>query len=73
MMKAFGFGASTNFVYTGGSKMAAVSLKMLLKNKQSISNAPGLLKEWTNSRDFPTPKQSRFPYWMKVREEVKND
>ena len=53
--------------------MAAVSLKMLLKNKQSISNGPGLLKEWTNSRDFPTPKQSRFPYWMKVREEVKND
>ncbi|MFZ0577006.1 MAG: LutB/LldF family L-lactate oxidation iron-sulfur protein [Psychrobacillus psychrotolerans] len=73
MMKAFGFGASTNSVYTGGSKMAAVSLKMLLKNKQSISNGPGLLKEWTNSRDFPTPKQSRFRDWMKEREEVKND
>ncbi len=45
MMKAFGFGASTNFVYTGGSKMAVVSIKMLLKNKQSISNGPGLLNE----------------------------
>ncbi|MER2171184.1 MAG: LutB/LldF family L-lactate oxidation iron-sulfur protein [Psychrobacillus psychrodurans] len=73
MMKAFGFGASTNSVYTGGSKMAAVSLKMLLKNKQTISNGPGLLKEWTNSRDFPAPKQSRFRDWMKEREGTKGD
>lgn len=73
MMKAFGFGASTNSVYTGGSKMAAVSLKMLLKNKQTISNGPGLLKEWTNSRDFPAPKQSRFRDWMKDREGTKGD
>lgn len=68
LMKAFGFGASSNSLYGGGSKVAAVSLKLMLKNKQTISSGPGIMKEWTNSREFPVPQKSRFRDWMKAHE-----
>ncbi|WP_075618900.1 LutB/LldF family L-lactate oxidation iron-sulfur protein [Paenisporosarcina indica] len=71
LMKAFGFGASSGGLYESGTKIASVSLKMLLRNKETISNGPGMMKEWTNSKEFPTLKTSRFRDWMSKHESEK--
>ncbi|ARJ38539.1 iron-sulfur cluster-binding protein [Sporosarcina sp. P21c] len=62
-MKAFGIGASSNPLYSMGSKVASTAMKPLTKNDR-ISKGPGPLKDWTDLREFPAVGNTRFRDWF---------
>ncbi|MFS0822057.1 LutB/LldF family L-lactate oxidation iron-sulfur protein [Bacillus sp. 1P02SD] len=67
LMKAFGFGASSPSLYQMGSKLAPTLTKPLTHGDK-ITKGVGMLKEWTDVRDFPAPNKERFRDWFKNRE-----
>ncbi|THE14148.1 iron-sulfur cluster-binding protein [Bacillus timonensis] len=67
LMKAFGFGASSPSFYQMGSKLAPTLTKPLTHGDK-ITKGVGMLKEWTDVRDFPAPNKERFRDWFKNRE-----
>lgn len=64
VMKAFGMGASSPFLYKTGSKIAATALKPF-SEEETLKKRMGPLKPWTDIRDFPAPKRTRFRDWFK--------
>ncbi|WP_099361624.1 LutB/LldF family L-lactate oxidation iron-sulfur protein [Fredinandcohnia onubensis] len=67
LMKAFGFGASSSSLYQMGSKLAPTLTKPMTQGDK-ITKGVGMLKEWTDVRDFPAPNKERFRDWFKNRE-----
>lgn len=67
LMKAFGFGASSPSLYQMGSKLAPTLTKPMTQGDK-ITKGVGMLKEWTDVRDFPAPNKERFRDWFKNRE-----
>jgi L-lactate dehydrogenase complex protein LldF len=67
IMKAFGFGASTPALYKFGTRFAPAAMNPFTTNGK-ITNGPGLMKAWTDIRNFPAPEKERFRDWMKNRE-----
>ncbi|MEH7382969.1 LutB/LldF family L-lactate oxidation iron-sulfur protein [Bacillus sp. JJ1533] len=67
LMKAFGFGASSPSLYQMGSKLAPTLTKPIAHGDK-ITKGVGMLKEWTDVRDFPAPNKERFRDWFKNRE-----
>lgn len=67
LMKAFGFGAASPSLYQMGSKLAPTLTKPI-SNGDKITKGVGMLKEWTDVRDFPVPNKERFRDWFKNRE-----
>ncbi|MFT8319820.1 MAG: LutB/LldF family L-lactate oxidation iron-sulfur protein [Bacillus sp. (in: firmicutes)] len=67
LFNAFGMGASSPSLYNIGSKMAPAMTKPLTKGGK-ITKGVGLLKEWTDIRDFPAPTKERFRDWFKNRD-----
>ncbi|MFT4415521.1 LutB/LldF family L-lactate oxidation iron-sulfur protein [Fredinandcohnia humi] len=66
LMKAFGVGASSSSLYKVGSKMAP-TLTRPLTDGDKITKGVGMLKEWTDVRDFPAPSKERFRDWFNNR------
>jgi len=67
IFKAFGLGAASPTLYKLGSKMAPALTKPLSKGDK-ITKGVGLIKEWTDIRDFPAPTKERFRDWYKNRD-----
>jgi len=67
IFKAFGLGAASPTLYKIGSKMAPALTKPLSKGDK-ITKGVGLIKEWTDIRDFPAPTKERFRDWYKNRD-----
>lgn len=67
MMSGFAQWASNPAAYKLSAKMARTALKPWVKNEQ-ITNGPGPLKGWTNTRDFPAPKRQTFRSWYRNRQ-----
>lgn len=67
LMKGFGFGASSPSLYQMGSKLAPTLTKPLTHGDK-ITKGVGMLKEWTDVRDFPAPNKERFRDWFNNRE-----
>ncbi len=67
LMKAFGFGASSPSLYQMGSKLAPMLTKPITHGDK-ITKGVGMLKEWTDVRDFPAPNKERFRDWFYNRE-----
>ncbi|PKG25512.1 LutB/LldF family L-lactate oxidation iron-sulfur protein [Niallia nealsonii] len=67
IFKAFGLGAASPALYNIGSKMAPALTKPLSKGDK-ITKGVGLIKEWTDIRDFPAPTKERFRDWYKNRD-----
>lgn len=65
-MKAFGLGAASPMLYKMGSKLSPSALSPFVKDDK-ISNGPGPLKAWTESREFPAPERNRFRDWFNNR------
>jgi L-lactate dehydrogenase complex protein LldF len=66
-MKAFGLGAASPALYKLGSKIAPTAMNPFTVGDK-ISNGPGPMKAWTESREFPAPNKERFRDWFKNRE-----
>ncbi|MGG2110617.1 LutB/LldF family L-lactate oxidation iron-sulfur protein [Lysinibacillus pakistanensis] len=66
LMKAFGLGASSPTLYKMAAKMASPTMSPFTKDNK-ISNGPGPLKAWTETRDFPAPNKDNFRNWLKQR------
>ncbi|WP_374718783.1 LutB/LldF family L-lactate oxidation iron-sulfur protein [Parageobacillus toebii] len=64
VMKAFGLGAASSFLYKLGSKVARSALTPFT-NDDRISKGPGPLKAWTEIREFPAPNKERFRDWFR--------
>lgn len=64
MMTGFAEWASIPAAYKLSTKMARLALKPWSK-EEIISRGPSLLKEWTNTRDFPAPNKQTFRSWYK--------
>lgn len=67
IFKAFGLGAASPTLYNIGSKIAPAVTKPLSKGDK-ITKGVGLIKEWTDIRDFPAPTKERFRDWYKNRD-----
>lgn len=67
LMQAFGMGTSSSSIYKIGSKMASTVMKPFTSDEK-ITSGPGLLKNWTDIRDLPSPAKERFRDWYKVHE-----
>jgi L-lactate dehydrogenase complex protein LldF len=67
LMKAFGLGAASPMLYKLGSKIAPTAMNPFTVGEK-ISNGPGPMKAWTESREFPAPNKERFRDWFKNRE-----
>ncbi|MCH6264518.1 LutB/LldF family L-lactate oxidation iron-sulfur protein [Neobacillus citreus] len=67
LMKTFGLGAASLTLYKIGSKIAPAAMSPFISGDK-ISKGPGLLKAWTEIRDFPAPSKERFRDWFKNRE-----
>lgn len=67
MMKGYAKWASSPAAYKMSTIMARPALKPWSKDEK-ISNGPGPLKGWTDSRDFPTPSKQSFRSWFKERQ-----
>lgn len=65
-MKGYAQWASNPAAYKLSSKMARTALKPWTKDEK-VTNGPGPLKGWTNTRDFPAPSQHAFRSWFKDR------
>lgn len=66
LMKAFGLGAASPALYKMGSKVVP-TLSKPLTSDDKITKGVGLLKEWTDIRDFPAPNKERFRDWFNNR------
>ncbi|MFD2044674.1 LutB/LldF family L-lactate oxidation iron-sulfur protein [Ornithinibacillus salinisoli] len=71
MMKGYAKWASSPAAYKLSTKVTRPALKLWTK-EESISNGPGPLKGWTDSRDFPAPSKQSFRSWYKEREKEGN-
>lgn len=67
MMKGYAKWASNPAAYKMSTKMARTALKPWTQD-ETITNGPGPLKGWTNSRDFPAPSKQTFRSWFKERQ-----
>ncbi|MEI3613091.1 LutB/LldF family L-lactate oxidation iron-sulfur protein [Pseudogracilibacillus sp. SO30301A] len=67
MMAGFAQWASNPAAYKLSAKMVRTTLKPWIKEEQ-ISNGPGPLKGWTDTRDFPAPKRQTFRSWYRNRQ-----
>lgn len=67
MMAGFAKWASHPAAYKLSTKLARPLLKPWSKD-EVITNGPGPLKDWTNTRDFPTPSSQTFRTWFTNRE-----
>lgn len=65
-MKGYAKWASSPAAYKLSSKMARTALKPWTKDEK-ITNGPGPLKGWTDTRDFPAPSKQSFRAWFKDR------
>lgn len=65
-MKGFAQWASTPTAYKMSAAMARTALKPWTKN-ETITNGPGPLKGWTDTRDFPAPSKESFRSWYHKR------
>lgn len=70
-MKGFAIGAKSPRLFEMGTKAAPFLLKPFA-NEGKITKGPGPIKDWTSSRDFPTPKKERFRDWFVNREKGAN-
>lgn len=68
LMQAFSFGTASSSIYKVGSKMASTVMKPFTK-EDKITSGPGLLKNWTASRDLPSPTKQRFRDWFDAYEQ----
>ncbi|UOQ44103.1 LutB/LldF family L-lactate oxidation iron-sulfur protein [Halobacillus salinarum] len=66
MMGGFAKWASNPAAYKLSTKMAGAALKPWTRDEK-ITNGPGPLKGWTDSRDFPAPGKQSFRSWFKQR------
>lgn len=66
VMKGYAKWASTPAAYKLSSKMARPALKPWTRD-ENITNGPGPLKGWTDSRNFPAPSEQTFRAWFKER------
>lgn len=67
LMQAFGMGTASQSIYRFGSKIASSVMKPFT-NDEKITNGPGLLKNWTEIRDFPAVQKQRFRDWFEQHE-----
>jgi L-lactate dehydrogenase complex protein LldF len=67
MMKGYAKWASSPAAYKLSTKVARPALKLWTKD-ETITNGPGPLKGWTNSRHFPAPSKKSFRAWYRERE-----
>ncbi|MBO1002314.1 LutB/LldF family L-lactate oxidation iron-sulfur protein [Pseudogracilibacillus auburnensis] len=67
IMNSFAKWASTPAAYKLSTKIARPLLKPWSK-EEKVTNGPGPLKGWTDSRDFPTPSKQSFRSWYKTRQ-----
>src|SRR5699024_4209968 len=65
-MKGYAQWASNPAAYKLSSKMAHNALKPWIKDDK-ITNGPGPLKGWTDTRDFPAPSKQSFRAWFNDR------
>lgn len=65
-MKGFSIGTGSSTLYRLGTKFAPLLVTPFVKGGK-ISNGPGPLKDWTNTREFPVPQKERFRDWYKKR------
>ncbi|RLQ94232.1 LutB/LldF family L-lactate oxidation iron-sulfur protein [Falsibacillus albus] len=65
-MKGFELGMGSSNLYKMGTKLAPSVVKPFTKDGK-ISSGPGLLKAWTDNREFPAPEKERFRDWFKNR------
>lgn len=74
LMKAFGMGTASHSIYSFGSKIASSVMKPFTHDEK-ITNVPGLLKNWTEIRDFPAVQKKRFRDWFEQHEQevTRND
>lgn len=70
-MKGFEIGVKLPSMFKMGTKMAPFLTKPFM-SEDNITKGPGPLKDWTQSRDFPSPKKERFRDWFKSREKGVN-
>lgn len=70
LMQAFGMGTSSQSIYKFGSKVASTVMKPFTKDEK-ITKGPGLLKNWTASRDFPSVQKERFRDWFEQHQSSK--
>ncbi|MRG85753.1 LutB/LldF family L-lactate oxidation iron-sulfur protein [Salinibacillus xinjiangensis] len=66
-MKGFAAWASSPAAYKMSAAAARTALKPWSKD-ENITNGPGPLKGWTESRDFPAPAKQSFRSWFKERQ-----
>lgn len=71
-MKGFEIGVKLPSLFKMGTKAAPYLVKPFMTDDK-IAKGPGPLKNWTEIRDFPTPKKERFRDWFKKREKGAND
>lgn len=71
-MTGFGSLSKHPMLFKASVKMAPVLTKPF-GNNGKISNGPGLLKEWTESRDFPLPERQSFLDWYKKSRDKEAD
>lgn len=69
-MQGFSLVTSSSKLYKYGTKLAPMMASPFVKDDK-ISNGPGPLKAWTESRDFPKPSKERFRDWYTNRERKK--
>ena len=67
IMKAFGLGAATPALYKFGTKFAPSAMNPYTVGGK-ITSGPGVMKAWTDIRNFPAPEKERFRDWFKNRE-----
>lgn len=63
LMQAFGMGTSVQAMYKLGTKFANLAMKPFTKDEK-LSNGPFFIKNWTDTRDFPTAQKERFRDWF---------
>jgi L-lactate dehydrogenase complex protein LldF len=66
LMQAFGFSVGSSTTYKLGTKIASTVSKPFFRN-EAIKKGPGPLKNWTATRDFPSPIKERFRDWFENR------
>lgn len=74
LMQAFGMGTSSQSIYKFGSKVASTVMKPFTKDEK-ITNGPGLLKNWTASRNFLLYKRNASVIGLSsiTKEAIQND
>ncbi len=72
-MKGFQYGAGSPVLYKIGTKLAPL-LTTPFVTEGMITNGPGPIRPWTETRNLPEPNKERFRDWFRKRErEAKTD